>query len=225
MSMSNYETGVPAFDEVFEFLTGDVCWEDHGGCWYRQVSPSCFHVVRIFNWEEEVGEEDGGYHVALSEVDTDNAERIKPALDSCGYALDRDGVIYTQHSGDVLCEADDEKSRRLILCECMHGYGAYAPIEDFDGPEFEPLFAAAVKASNELVEDPDAHEAAMNRPVNKLGSTAREYANGDINSAMMRGLSNGDAGARIMATMYHGRENLEQIEELAKLMHPSESEG
>ena len=221
-----YKTDVKAFDEAFEFLTGDVCWEDHGGKWCRQVSPSRFHVVSIFNWEETTGEEDGPtYHLDISEVDTDDADRVSESLKSCGYEMEADGTIFIPYSGDVLCEASDEKTRRLILCECMHGYGAHAPLEAWDGDGLEPLFANAAKVSKNLSEDAEAYEAAMNRPVNALGSTAREYAQGDIKSPMMRGLSRGDQASEIMTIMYFGRDNLEPIKELSKLMHPAEGES
>lgn len=216
-----YKTDVEAFDQTFEFLTGDMCWEDHGGSWYRKVSASRFHVVSIFNWEVETGE-DNGYNVELSEVDTDDLKRARDGLSSCGYEMDEAGSIYVPYSGDVLCEADDEKRRRLILCECMHGYGSKAYLEDLNGEDFKPLFAQVAERSNELVADPEVYEAAMNKPVNALGSTARELQQGDINSAMMRGLNRGDQGAEIMAVMHYGRDNLDQVKELAKLTHGEE---
>ena len=216
-----YKTGVQKFDEVFEFLTGDVCWEDHGGSWFRKVSNSRFHVVRIFNWEVETGE-GSGYNVDLVEVDTDDLDRLHPALESCGYAVDADSAVYVPYSGDVLCEGFDFKRRRLIFCECMHGYGSYAPIDDESGEKFEPLFLQMVKRSIELTEDEDAYEAAMNNPVNAIGSTAREYQQGDINSAIMRGLNKGDEKAAVMAVIHYGRDNLDQVKELAKLTHGEE---
>ncbi len=59
----------------------------------------------------------------------------------------------------------------------------------------------------------------MDRPVNKIGSTAREYARGDTNSALMRGLAKDDKTSEIIAVMQYGRENLDQVKELAKLTH------
>jgi len=218
-----YKTGVEAFDKVFTFLTGDLCWEDHGGVWYRKVSASRFHVVRIFNWEVETGEGEG-WHIDLLEVDTDDLENAKKALSSWGYAMERDGTIFCEHGGDILADKDQEETRRLILCESMQGYGCYAPLGDWDGDPFEPLFKCAAELSNELCGDEEAYERAMNRPVNKIGSTAREYQKGDLDSAMMRGISRGDQSAEIMAIMHYGRENLESIKELASLMYLQEEE-
>lgn len=216
-----YKTGCAQFDASFSFLTGDVCWEDHGGTWVRKVSDSRFHVAQIFNWEESVGSEGEGmgYNVSLREVDTDDADRYHPSLKSCGYEMEKDGTIYVPCTGDVLCEANDEKARKLILCECMNGYGAYAPLEEFNGEDFLELFAQAAALSNELVEDNEAYEARMNRPVNRLGSTAREYQKGDLDSAMMRGLVKEDSRAELWAKLRCGEENLESLKELAHLMH------
>jgi hypothetical protein len=219
-----YKTGVESFDKVFSFLSGDMCWEDHGGAWYRKVSPSKFHVVRILNWMVETGE-GSGYNVHLVEVDTDDEERLKSSLESCGYSIDDDGAVYVPYSGDVLSKPSDEETRRLIFCECMNGHGAYAPLEDENGEEFEPLFAQMVERSDELVRDPEAYEEAMNRTVNKLGSTAREYQEGDINSAMLRGIHRGDTGAEIMGVMTYGRDNLDSLRELAELTQDNSNKG
>ena len=62
--------------------------------------------------------------------------------------------------------------------------------------------AACRKESYRLERDAAAYEDAMERPVNRLGSTAREFGRGDLNSALVRGLEAGDAGARIMGKMY-----------------------
>ena len=55
--------------------------------------------------------------------------------------------------------------------------------------------------SRRLSASPEAYEQAMDRPVNKLGSTAREYAAGDILSATLRGLDSGDPDARFRAEL------------------------
>lgn len=47
--------------------------------------------------------------------------------------------------------------------------------------------------------DEYALEAAMDRPVNAIGSTAREYMKGDLTSAMQRGCEAGDKTARLVA--------------------------
>lgn len=200
----SYETGVAQFDEAFDFLTGDMDWEEYGGSWYRKIDHR-FHVVKVFNWEEAVGEAeaseiDGTHHIDLVEVDTNDEERIKSALECCGYYADEDGNIVAD-SGDMLAELKDEDTWRLVVCESMVAYGSYAHIRDFSGSNLHEMFATMVVESNQMVDDAEAYENRMNRPVNAIGSTAREMQRGDINSAILRGLSTGDKNAELMARM------------------------
>lgn len=41
----------------------------------------------------------------------------------------------------------------------------------------------------------------MERPVNKIGSTAAEYMTGDMRSAVLRGVANNDVAAEILLKM------------------------
>lgn len=211
-----YKTDAPAFDEKFDFLTGDMCWEDHGGKWYRRIGDgNLFHVVEIFNWVETVGEAeapDDTYHVSLSEVDTNDEERAKSALESCSFELDEDGSIIA--GGDIIADIKDEEQWRIVVCEAMSGYGASAPLEQWGGDDYKELFAKAVAESNLMIDDEDAYEERMESPCNAIGSTRREYARGDIQSAMMRGLERGDENARVLSIMHYGREGTEALEEI-----------
>jgi len=51
-------------------------------------------------------------------------------------------------------------------------------------------------------EDTNHYEEKMDRPVNAIGSTARELGSGDIYSAVNRGCRQGKPEAQIMAKMY-----------------------
>ena len=85
--------------------------------------------------------------------------------------------------------------------EALASYGAVAPLEQWAGSNARKLLAEARSESRSL-DDPDKYEAAMSRPVNRLGSTAREYAAGDFDSAIERGLARNDMSAQIMAKMH-----------------------
>lgn len=211
-----YKTESPEFDEKFDWLTGDMGWEDHGGKWCRRIGEgSLFHVVEIFNWVETVGEAeapDDTYHVSLSEVDTDDEDRAKGALESCSFHFDEDGSIIAD--GDIIADIKDEDQWRRVVCEAMSGYGASAPLEQWGGDDYKELFAKAVAESNLMIDDEDAYEERMESPCNRLGSTRREYARGDMKSAMMRGLEQGNPSARLMSVMHYGREGTEALEEI-----------
>lgn len=209
-----YQTGVEAFDTVFEFLTGDVNWEDHGGKWFRRVSEDRFHVVEIFNWEETVGEAeapDETYYVGLTEVDT--SLDPKSALDSCGFELHEDGSISCD-SGDIMAEADDKDRQLFIICECMSGYGQSASLEQWDGDSLEELFTSAIEESNLMADNEEAYEKRMESPGNRIGSTRREMQRGDFDSAMLRGVARGDQTARLMSVIHFGREHTEELEDI-----------
>ena len=79
----------------------------------------------------------------------------------------------------------------------MCSYGLYAPMGNWEGNAYRPLLRKAKREANSL-KDADWFHAAMRRPVNRLGSTASEFMQGDTNSALIRGIAKGDPMARIM---------------------------
>jgi hypothetical protein len=89
------------------------------------------------------------------------------------------------------------------MCQvyCLHAYGAQAPLWSEAGKNAHKLLRAAKRESRLLATNAAEYEARMDRPVNKIGSTAREYASGDFSSAVLRGLSEGRTDAMIMAKM------------------------
>jgi len=62
------------------------------------------------------------------------------------------------------------------------------------------------RESREIEGDSERYETLMNTPVNRLGSTAREFQRGDFQSAMDRGLQAGNEAAGIMAVMSRPRQ-------------------
>lgn len=90
----------------------------------------------------------------------------------------------------------------LMIAETCKQYGHYAPLWDDQGNGRIVLRRLARRAARELASDAGSMESAMERPVNKIGSTAREFMQGDIFSAMQRGAESGDPESRLMAKMY-----------------------
>ena len=60
---------------------------------------------------------------------------------------------------------------------------------------------AARREANEVMGDSEAMETAMGRTVNRMDSTALEFMTGDLDSALSRGLAQGNRDASIMAQM------------------------
>lgn len=174
----------------FKFLTGDVNYLDYGAKWYRVIPGTNdlrYHVIELINWEDAVGRDaEGGptYNMDLSEIDLGaiSEETIRQAIDSCGW-LDEDDLT------------------ELAIVEACHGYGCKAPLWNEDGNNFRELMAEAKRQSREL-DDPEAHEVAMQRPVNRLGETASEFMRGDLWSALRRAKENPTPDQALVLRMY-----------------------
>jgi hypothetical protein len=172
-------------------IGSDVNWIDYGGHWARRIDDTRYHVIRFDNLEECTGEAGVGYHVQLSEVDIDSPQ-LTSALKCCGFPVER--------SGNQFFEADHKTPiRPLNAVEALSSYGAYAPLESLSGHNAHSLMRQAKALSRRLESDASAYSEAMDRPVNKLGSTAREYAAGDMLSATLRSLDSGDPDTRVRA--------------------------
>jgi len=214
-----YKVGVEEFDEKFEFLIGDMDWEDHGGKWFRRVSRTCFQVVEIFKWEEAVGEAEAEdmptYHVDLTEVDV--SIDSKSAMGYSGLEFDEKGNI-VGGAMDIVAEHDDEEKKQIVICECMHSAGSKAYLGQWDGDDYEELFKLAFADAESYADHGDAYEEKMESPGNAIGSTVREMQRGDFKSAMLRGIARGDENARILGIMHYGRDNVEEIEKAIKVI-------
>lgn len=166
-----------------------VEWEETYDGLIRHVTGRSFHRITVIDMDDAVGEEENKGHprfvVELAEVDLDaiSDEERERALESVG--------------------ASDEELTDLGLAEALISYGLKAPLGDWSGNGEKTLVNKAKRESRRLEEDEDAHEAALDKPVNRIGSTAREFMVGDLDSAMARGLSKGDDTARLMAKISH----------------------
>lgn len=169
-------------------IGSDVNWTDYGGRWARKVAPGRYLVIRFENCAEW-GDGASGYHVSLDEVDVGSAndETIERARSYVG------ADEYEANTGEPLPE--------IGLVEALHSYGAKAPLWQESGTNAHKLMRAAKHEARTLASDAAEYEARMSRPVNKIGSTAREYQAGDTRSAILRGLEAGDPTADLMARL------------------------
>jgi hypothetical protein len=179
-----------------------------GGKYMRRVSLTRFHIIEWLDWVDAVGEREAAevgakYNVELTEVDL---EAIPPkALDGALSCCD-----FESWGQDI----GDPSDRAAAIAECCHDYGAKAPLWDSNGNNLRELIRAAKRESNELVTDDAAYHERMTRPVNALGSTALEYMQGDIHSAMRRGVENGNQDACLMAKIYGAPDDvIERVKE------------
>lgn len=165
--------------------SGDIDVLGYGGVFMRHVGDRRYHAIRFDNMHEATGEEDQPkYHGSLVEVDLDNAD-LDGARSCCGVEDD---------AGD------------LELAFAVVYYGGYAPLSDEAGNNGNRIIRNLKRESREIEGDSDRYEELMERPVNALGSTAREFARGDFQSAIDRGLRSGNEAAGIMGVMSRPRQ-------------------
>lgn len=181
-----------SYPRGFHFLTGDRNWLDYGGVWSRHVADKRFHFIELTNMDEACGRDNAGhptYDVQLSEVDLDTvpSAEVASAMQCCG--LDRHDVMVMGMSAEALAET-------------VRSYGVSSPLHSVSSNNAHKAIAECRAESYRLTQDETAYEAAMSRPVNALGSTAREFGQGDLHSALLRGIREGNASARIIGKMY-----------------------
>jgi len=173
----------------WEFLIGDINWQAHGGSWCRHVANRHYHVVELINLRDAMGEEaEVTYSVSLKSVNLDEVPRA--GLDAAISCMGLNDATFAR-----LFEGDDAD---IGYVEALASFGLFAPMGDWDGNAYRPLIAAAKRESNRLISDREYVESQMSRPINRLGSTAKEYATGDTQSALIRGIAKGDKMAYII---------------------------
>lgn len=160
--------------------------DDTNSLYIRRLNDDRYQLVELIDMEDACGRDNEGhpkYVAELSEVD----------LSEIGMSTKKGALNF--------CGLEDETVSAETLVECLHAYGAKAPLENWSGNNRSKLVREAKAYSYEL-DNPTAHAEAMKRPVNEIGSTAREYMVGDITSAIRRGVSEGRRDAEILAKMY-----------------------
>jgi len=161
-------------------LGGDCNWEDYGGKWgFKDPNNArVFYVIKHDNMIECMGERDVeacGCDVHVSQVvrvdlDDTTGESIESALECCGVDLE-----------------EFEGNHDWVIVECLVDYGAAAPMGEHSHPHRADIARAnARREVEELIADSEQCEEMLNRPVNAIGATAREYGRGDMDSCMDR---------------------------------------
>lgn len=156
------------------------------GTHYRCVDGRRYQFIEILDLADHFDDwkVEPGYHydVTLKFVDLDEIpmKEFEAAFRSC----------------DTPSDATDER-----IAFDVQSYGLYALLDSWSGNNGRELIRAAKREANDLL-DNEALEEAMNRPVNRIGSTAAEMMRGDVHSAMERGVYEGRQEACIMAKMH-----------------------
>ena len=181
--------------KTWQDIGSDVSWDDYGGKWAKRARDGSWYVVEFTNMYDACGEDEckrdgqNQYCAEVHRVDlTDlSPEKIKSALDCVGLTMRSNGAIWDSQGIEYATSYDDPK-REIVIVEACVSYGAKQPIDSFSsnrGPI--KLRNEARRSAESYMRDAVALESRLDRPVNRIGSTAREYARGDINAALFRG--------------------------------------
>lgn len=163
-------------------LMADVCWEEHGGTWARKAQDGSWYVIRFENMAEHLGEQElkesgiDRYEASLKRVDFSEipSSEIEAAIRSCG--PDQDWL-----------QEQPAETTEMVMVWSLVSYGLGQPLSEHTDPSYpNRAMAAARRSAEEFIADSESLESALERPVNKIGSTAREFGRGDIHSAMER---------------------------------------
>ena len=156
-------------------IGSDVNWSDYHGRWAKQALDGSWYIIDFDNLVDSCGEREAEemgavYTCAVKRVDLSEVspDAMLSALKCCG-----------QENEPDLC--DEAK------VECLVSYGCAAPLWDGSSKvHASRLRANARRAAEGYMRDAIKLQTALNRPVNRIGSTAREYGLGDMQSAMDR---------------------------------------
>lgn len=154
------------------FLTGDIGWEDYGATWLRKLRDGVYILLRFENMEEW-GDGATGYYCDVLQVDLNTLpeKELQSALVCCGINL----------------EEVDPEYWELAKVEACVGYGCYAPLDSTSGDSY-PLRvrAKARRIADTYFEDRVLLEERLDRPVNAIGSSAREFGAGNVTAGLER---------------------------------------
>ena len=157
----------------------DVSWEDYGGHWGKRAAEGVWFFVKFENMAEHMSEsemKEGGYalyYAQVKQVDLREVpvSEVEAAMKSCG--------------PDDLSRYD-EAEHEMIHATCCADYGTYAPLDEFQGPRALQVRADAFRCAESYMADADSLDSALDRPVNKIGSTARDFRGGNCLAGLER---------------------------------------
>lgn len=194
----------------WQHIHGSTSSDD--GVWARRVGPDdVWHIIEVTDMVDAVGSDWEGppWEAALKIVDLRDITRsdILSALDSCGDPDAYHAALGRAANATLKRERiAAEREARLIAAVACAAHGDYAPMGEWYAPR-SPRVARerAQRESRRLEADAGYRAARLSRPVNALGATAREFAQGwqGMQAAINRGIASGDPGANLMSKLYH----------------------
>lgn len=178
-------------------LYADVSWEDYGGVWAYKTKDGAWYVVQFDNLVDSGGREfeDMPFEVRVKRLDFKDLSE-KNLLGALAYT-----GCPAEYSEENSSSLEEYELRRLDACI---SYGLGAPLyEETASVHPVQLRARGRKYVESLMRDSDLLESRMSRTVNRLGSTAREFGVGDLDSALNRRAATPDTESIVMRKISH----------------------
>jgi len=165
----------------------------------RRLDYRRYHIIDLTDLRNATDEAtwkewDGCYLVKLVEVDLD--------------------IMTEKQIDNVKGQfSDDEEYEDDVIASESARYGYGAPMFDQVSSNRSALLKLAKAESRRLQNDPEYYEQQMNRPVNQIGSTAREFGQGDTQSAMFRGIRQDKTDAKLVGKIQGlSEDNIKEIQ-------------
>ena len=159
----------------WRWLTGDGSWDDYGGTWYRRARDGAWWVIRFDNGHEH-DPELPRYLCQLKRLDFGDIEAsaIVDALKSCGLSRQCDGSLVNELGDEI-----ESRHAMLAIVDACVSYGLGSPmIDDSSETHAVRLRGRVAKEAERLMKDSAALEDALDRPVNAIMTSARDYGSG-----------------------------------------------
>jgi hypothetical protein len=187
----NYST-VPKSWKGWVDLGSDMNWEDYHGLWGKKAPDGSWFLLVFTNMEDACGD--------------DALHGPEPMRYLCEVRQVCPKELSTKQQSDILScigmDVDDlrEMSREqaeMTMVEGASTYGIYAPLcSDHSMARPTWLRSRMRKEAEAYMREPDLLEAALDMPVNQIGSTARDFRAGDIDAGLRRYASDVQATGR-----------------------------
>jgi hypothetical protein len=110
-------------------------------------------------------------------------KELESTLKSCDWKLTEQGIV----GNDGFFVSREDSSFEICLVDCCVGYGTYAPIDSVDGNHYpDRIRAKARQLADRYMKDEEKLNKQLDRTVNGLGSTARDFGRGDVLAGLRR---------------------------------------
>lgn len=136
-------------------------------------------AYRCCHWDGLFGEDDAEiYELTETWRELDRWSRLEKSYYAAYLARQ-----FIKKIAEIFENILENEKEQLVMVEMLDSYGLKAPLWDDGGNNYRKLMKECREYSDAM-DDPYERDCAMNRVVNKVGSTARDFMQGDLMSGM-----------------------------------------